>query len=84
MPFRKSSKKIHEFGQNFGGKVKLLNRLKGFGFITPADADVISDILFYVDGDGDGYRNLYEEDSVRYDVRESDYRGNPIASNLRK
>lgn len=47
------------------GVVRWFSRVKGFGFIVP---DVGDDDLFvhYSDIIGEGYRNLYEGDSVSF------------------
>lgn len=48
------------------GIVRWFNRLKGFGFIKPADGD--SDIfVHYTQIEGEGYKNLFEGDSVSYE-----------------
>ena len=62
------------------GIVKWFNRLKGFGFIEPEDGgnDVF---VHYSQIDGDGYRNLYEGDRVKYD--EIDVGKGPQARNVR-
>lgn len=48
------------------GIVKWFNRLKGFGFIEPEEGG--TDVFVHYSAiKGDGYRNLYEGDKVRYD-----------------
>jgi len=49
------------------GKVKWFNRLRGFGFIVPAEGG--QDVFVHYSGiDAEGYRNLNEGDNVRYEL----------------
>lgn len=49
------------------GIVKWFSRLKGYGFIKPDDGGR-EVFVHYSAIDGDGYRNLYEGDTVEYDL----------------
>ena len=62
------------------GVVKWFNRVKGFGFIRPDEggADVF---VHYSALKGEGYRNLYEGDVVRFD--EVDNGKGPQARNVK-
>ena len=52
------------------GTVKWFNRVKGFGFIAPADGQ--ADIFVHYSAIlGDGYRNLTEGQAVEYSVEET-------------
>lgn len=62
------------------GTVKWFNRLKGFGFIKPNDGGQ-EVFVHYSSIDDDGYRNLYEGDSVDFD--QVDNGKGPQARNVR-
>ncbi|HSH02474.1 MAG TPA: cold shock domain-containing protein [Anaerolineae bacterium] len=62
------------------GIVKWFNRIKGYGFIEPKDGGQ-EVFVHYSAIDGEGYRNLYEGDSVTYD--EIDNGRGPQARNVR-
>lgn len=49
------------------GTVKWFNRIKGFGFINP-DGGGQEVFVHYSAIQGDGYRNLYEGDRVKFDL----------------
>jgi CspA family cold shock protein len=49
------------------GTVKWFSRLKGYGFINPEDGGQ-EVFVHYSAIDGEGYRNLYEGDSVEFDL----------------
>lgn len=49
------------------GIVKWFSRLKGYGFIEPSDGSQ-EVFVHYSAIDSDGYRNLYEGDSVEFDT----------------
>ncbi|HAH07440.1 MAG TPA: cold-shock protein [Elusimicrobia bacterium] len=63
------------------GKVKWFNDQKGFGFITPDDGsrDVF---VHYTALASEGLRNLAENQSVEYEIEESEK--GPRAVNVRK
>ena len=63
------------------GIVRWFNRLKGFGFIQPEEGE--SDIfVHYSQIEGEGYRNLFEGDSVSYE--EYDAGKGPQARRVRR
>ncbi len=49
------------------GNVKWFSRLKGYGFINPDDGGQ-EVFVHYSAIEGEGYRNLYEGDSVEYEL----------------
>jgi cold shock protein len=49
------------------GTVKWFSRLKGYGFILPEDGDT-EIFVHYSAIDGEGYRNLYEGDTVEFEL----------------
>ncbi len=52
-------------GQRVTGIVKWFSRVKGYGFITPDDGS--TEVFVHYSGvEGDGYRNLQENDRVSY------------------
>jgi CspA family cold shock protein len=49
------------------GRIKWFNRTKGFGFIEPDDNG--PDVFVHYSGiAGEGYKNLYEDDRVEFDL----------------
>ena len=57
-------------GERKTGTVKWFNRVKGYGFITYAEgADVF---VHYSAIRGEGYRNLYEGESVEFTIQDTD------------
>jgi CspA family cold shock protein len=63
------------------GVVKWFNRLKGFGFIEPAEGG--TDVFVHYSAiEGDGYRNLYEGDPVQYE--QVDQGKGPQARNVKR
>ncbi|UCG78304.1 MAG: cold-shock protein [Nitrospirota bacterium] len=62
------------------GTVKWFNESKGFGFITSDDnVDVF---VHYSSIQGDGFKSLYEGDSVTFDIEDGDK--GPKALNVTK
>jgi CspA family cold shock protein len=62
------------------GTVKFFNAEKGFGFITPADAE--GDVfVHYSNISGDGFKTLDEGQQVTFDVAPG--RKGPEAQNVR-
>ena len=62
------------------GTVKWFNPEKGFGFITPDDGS--ADVFVHFSAiQGDGYRNLEENQKVEFDVSQG--QKGPQASNVR-
>lgn len=53
------------------GKVKWFNKSKGYGFIT-SDEGADEFFVHYKQIAGDGYRNLEEGQSVRFEPREGE------------
>ncbi len=49
------------------GNVKWFSRLKGYGFINPEDGSQ-EVFVHYTAIEGEGYRNLYEGDTVEYEL----------------
>ena len=49
------------------GTVKWFDKLKGYGFITP-DGGGDEVFVHYTAIEGDGYRNLYDDDRVSYQL----------------
>ena len=49
------------------GNVKWFSRLKGYGFINPEDGGQ-EVFVHYTAIEGEGYRNLYEGDTVEYEL----------------
>ncbi|MEZ4594552.1 MAG: cold-shock protein [Chloroflexota bacterium] len=62
------------------GTVKWFNREKGYGFIVP-DGGGEETFVHYTAIQADGYRNLYEDDRVTYDL--VDVGRGPQAQNVR-
>ena len=62
------------------GIVKWFNRLRGYGFIED-ETDNEEVFVHYSAIDGDGYRNLYEGDTVAFD--RIDVGKGPQAKNVR-
>jgi len=48
------------------GRVKWFNERKGYGFITPEDGEDV--FVHYSEIQGDGFRTLYEEQEVTFEV----------------
>ena len=48
------------------GRVKWFNERKGYGFISPDEGDDV--FVHYSAIAGDGFRTLYEEQAVEFDV----------------
>ena len=62
------------------GTVKWFNADKGYGFITPDEGD--KDLFVHFSAiQGDGYRNLEENQKVEFDVSQG--QKGPQASNVR-
>ena len=62
------------------GTVKWFNPEKGFGFITPDDGS--ADVFVHFSAiQGEGYRNLEENQKVEYDVTQG--QKGPQAANVR-
>ena len=62
------------------GTVKWFNPEKGFGFITPDDGS--ADVFVHFSAiQGDGYRNLEENQKVEYDVTQG--QKGPQAANVK-
>jgi CspA family cold shock protein len=52
------------------GTVKWFSRVRGYGFIQPDDGS--EDVFVHFSAiEGDGYRNLYEEERVRFRMEDS-------------
>lgn len=54
-------------GSRDRGTVKWFSRAKGYGFIQPEDGGP-EVFVHYADIDGEGYRNLVEDEHVEYDL----------------
>lgn len=61
------------------GRVKWFNRIKGYGFIEPAEGGQ-EVFVHYSAINAEGYRNLYEGDRVEYE--EVDFGRGPQARNV--
>ncbi len=61
------------------GIVKWFSRLKGYGFIEPEDGGQ-EVFVHYSAIEGEGYRNLYDGDTVDYE--QVDYGRGPQAKNV--
>ena len=63
------------------GKVKWFNESKGFGFATPEDGS--KDVFVHFSAiQGNGFKTLAENDSIEFDIEQSDK--GPRAVNVRK
>lgn len=62
------------------GTVKWFSNIKGYGFIAPSDGSPEC-FVHYSNIEGDGYRNLHQNDMVEFD-RVDDGKG-PKAVNVR-
>jgi len=51
------------------GTVKWFDKVRGYGFIIPDDGSA-EVFVHYSAIEGDGYRNLYQDDRVTYDLVE--------------
>jgi len=62
------------------GKVKWFNTSKGFGFISADDGTDV--FVHYSAVQGQGFKNLAENDQVEFEVQQGDK--GPKAANVRK